>query len=107
MKKNLKISLIMALVINIIGNIINYICAHFYQFIPLGFGITSGSNSRYSGFGIVLEVTKKVKGGVPQAAIDSFKVSFNFTACIIWLVITFIIVLAIVSLINALKNKKK
>ncbi len=105
MKKNLITSIIISIVINVICTLTNFICAHFFDFLPLGLKTDGGEYISYSGFGILLE--KFYSLSLPEDAKYSSKVSFNILSFIIYFIIIFIIVFLIIYLIKKFKNKKK
>ena len=105
MKKNLKLSIIITSVVNVVCCLINYICARFFEFLPIGFHMSGGEYDGYSGFGILLEKIYPMTA-YPEDSSAILRVSFSFPAFMIYFVLTFILIFAIVSVIRLLRNKK-
>ena len=106
MKKNLKYSLIISLIINVIGLITNLICAYAFHILPLSITIPGGEVITYVGFGVVLD--KIFVLGLPNSNVggSSYNISFDIINLLITFVLVFIITLIIVTIINKIKNKK-
>lgn len=106
MKKNLKLATITTIIINGICLIINLICAHTTNKIPLGLHFPGGECDLYSGFGISLlkKYPMRYIGEMPETKI---KISFDIISLLITLVLVFVITLIVIVIFNKLRNKKK
>ena len=98
MKKNIFISFIISLAINLICLTINLICAITLKILPLSIKITGGEIVQNIGFGISLE---KFYFLSQSSSSEDPNISFNFIS----LLISFIVIFAIV-LIFKTKIKK-
>ena len=93
MKKNVLLSLIISLIINIVCLIINLISALYFSIVPLSITLSGGEVTSYIGFGIMLD---KFYGLSDSANIsNSFNISFHLSSFIIPFVIFFGITLII------------
>jgi hypothetical protein len=105
MKKNLKLSIIITGILNVSCALINYICARFFEFLPIGFHMSGGEYDGYSGFGILLEKIYPMTA-YPGESEASLHISFSITSFLIFFVLTFILIFAIISIIKLLRGNK-
>jgi hypothetical protein len=105
MKKNIIVSLIVSIGINIICFVTNLICSYSFHFLPLGLKYPGGDCIEYIGFGVdflkifALSMDSET-GGV------SYSIEFNFISLLIPLIVIFIITLIVMILISK-SNKKR
>ena len=93
MKKNVLLSLIISLIINIVCLIINLISALYFSIVPLSITLSGGEVTSYIGFGIMLDKFSFLSDYTNVA--DGSKISFHLSSFIIPFVICFGIVLII------------
>ena len=105
MKKNLIISSIWALGINVACMLINLACGYFGHFLPFAYSYRGGEMTGAVGFGISL-IKIYAMSEYPDGGSSSYRIEFEPISFIITLVITFVITFIIVSLIRREKNKK-
>ncbi|MBP5684439.1 MAG: hypothetical protein J6X02_04200, partial [Bacilli bacterium] len=92
--------------VNVLCTLINYICARFFEFLPIGFHIQGGEYDGYTGFGILLEKIYPMTSD-PSTGGSYMQVSFSFTDFLVFLGLSFILVFVIVTVIRLLRGKKK
>ena len=91
MKKNVFISFIISLVINLLCLTINLIFAFTSQTLPLSFKIQGGEIVQHFGFGILLEEFYPISSSMQSSV--NINISFDFISLLIPFLIIFVIVL--------------
>lgn len=98
MKKNLRLTLIISIIINTILSLINLVGAHFLENLPLSISMSGGEWTGQFGFGIILE--KLYPMSLSEEAGTKTIISFDFISFVISFIIIFIIVNIVINLIK-------
>lgn len=94
MKKKILSSIIISLTINTILFIINLICAHAFNMLPLSKSIAGGECIEHIGFGVsLLEIF--VMSVSPTSATTSYEISLDLVSFVIPLIVVFLVALLI------------
>lgn len=105
MKKILIKSLIISGIINVVGCLVNFLCAKIWDFLLIYVHLSGGEYQGYVGFGILLEhIYPMTDGSSPGKVIH---LSFDILNFLLYFAGIFIVVFAIIYFINKRKEKNK
>lgn len=103
MKRNIIISVLISIVVNMLAFIINFACGYFNGFLPLSTNLGGGDAVISVGFGIKLtKFYPEILNGVENATAND-KIDFDPIS----LIITFVLLFIIVFIIKSIITKKK
>ena len=105
MKKLLIKSLIISGIINVVGCLINFLCAKLWDFLLIYIHLSGGEYQGYVGFGIILEHIYPMTDGSSPGKITH--ISFDILNFLLYFVAGFIIVFLILYFVNKRKDNKK
>jgi len=105
MKKSLKLSIIITTILNVSCSLINYVCARFFNFLPIGFHLQGGEYDGYVGFGVSLEKIYPMTSYQLESE-ATINVYFSFQTFLFFFALTFILIFVIISVIKLLRGNK-
>ena len=105
-KKSLKLSTLITIIINMICLLVNLICAYTINILPFGLKFYGGECIEYIGFGVSLLKIFPMTTANEEIINNSQEIRFDITSLLITMLLCFIIFMIIILIINKIKNKK-